>query len=56
VIGIGYDEADELEYRVTEHDHNGVYAGNVDHFGLRTAGAAGKEEHRGCHRGSGYAY
>ncbi len=42
-ICIGYDEADELEYSVTDHYHQGAYAGTVDRFGLRTAGAAGKE-------------
>jgi hypothetical protein len=43
VICIGYDEADELEYRVTDHYNHGIYAGTYDHFALRTAGAPGKE-------------
>ena len=43
VISIAYDEADELEYRVTDRYHNGVYVGTYDHFALRTAGAPARE-------------
>lgn len=42
-VSIAYDEADELEYRVTDLHHNGVYVGTVDHFVLRTAGIVSQE-------------
>jgi hypothetical protein len=43
VISIGYDDADELEYRVTDMYHNGIYRGTFDHFALRTTGAPARE-------------
>ena len=43
VTCIGFDEADELEYSVTDHYNHGVFVGSVDHFGLWTYGTPGKE-------------
>jgi hypothetical protein len=42
-VRIGYDEADEIEYRVTDHYHNGAYVGTTDHFALRTSGGSVRE-------------
>jgi hypothetical protein len=43
VICIGHDEADELEYRVTDLYNHGVYAGTFDQFALRMTGFPCKE-------------
>ncbi len=43
VTCIGFDDADELEYSVTDHYNHGVFVGSVDHFGLWTHGTPGRE-------------